>query len=743
MADANSRAGSEQQAGQAGEPTDQASASLEGLNEFGETITYVDGAADTHAGHASAEETHVPDRIGRYEIREVLRRGGFGAVCLGYDSQLKRNVAIKVPLLQTNERQAAEFLEEARQLAQLHAPNIVTVFDVGVDQGICFIVSDFLEGQDLNHWLQNRTPSWQETVRIVAAVSDALAEAHARSIVHRDVKPGNIVMTERGGELTPVLIDFGLALSDSTAGMSGTRRGDITGTPNYMSPEQAQGEGHRIDGRTDIYSLGVILYRMLCGRLPFRGPQLGELLNSIIHDEPTPPRQIVRGIPPELESICLKAMARQLTDRYRTAYDLSHDLRSVLERHEAQVRAAQAEARRPEAVQSRVATRILIADDDQLSRFKLENDLKKWGHEVVVAEDGEEAWRKFQEGEFSIVITDWMMPKVDGLELVRRIRGAENSDYVYVIMLTAKTEMHDIVSGMGAGADDFLSKPFHRDELQVRLRAGQRITRLNRELNDTNRRLRRSLEAAAEIRQSFLPAETPEFPGFNFAWHHHAHVELGGDMLNMVPLNADRLGMYVLDISGVGVPAALLATLLNRALAPAADSTSILVERTGSSGARVLDPDEVAQQLNRQFGGDPEARQYFTLVYGVLNRITHEFRFTSAGHLPILYQPANGSPQMIDALGFPIGMGVEGIEFSQQSVVLSKGERLLLYSDGVPDTMNPDGEVYGAARLLESVSRLRQTPLAEMLGALVAEIDEWRGGAAENDDRSILAVEAT
>ena len=201
----------------------------------------------------------------------------------------------------------------------------MTVHDVGLHEGSVYIVSDYLEGPDLAEWLKHHAPSWQEAARIAAAVADALAHAHSRLTVHRDVKPANIILTPDRG---PVLVDFGLGLDEAVAG--GGELGVISGTPAYMAPEQVAGVAHRIDGRTDIYSLGVVLYQMLCGRLPFRSSDTRELLRQVRDDEPQPPRQLVRDMPPELERACLKALAKKLHDRYTTAADFADDLRRVI-----------------------------------------------------------------------------------------------------------------------------------------------------------------------------------------------------------------------------------------------------------------------------------------------------------------------------------------------------------------------------------------------------------------------------
>jgi serine/threonine protein kinase/formylglycine-generating enzyme required for sulfatase activity len=268
----------------------------------------------------------TPTNIGRYHIKKVLGQGGFGLVYLAYDDQLQRLVAIKVPhaRLVMHREDADAYLAEARTVAGLDHPHIVPVYDVGgTEDCSCFIVSKYVEGCTLAQRIRDYRPSVNESATLVATVAEALHYAHRKGLVHRDIKPGNILLDTDG---EPHVADFGVALREENLG----RGPKFAGTPAYMSPEQARGEGHRVDGRSDVFSLGVVLYELLVGRPPFRADSQAELLEQVTTHEPRPLRQIDEGIPKEVERICFKTLAKRASERYMTAQDMADDLRHFL-----------------------------------------------------------------------------------------------------------------------------------------------------------------------------------------------------------------------------------------------------------------------------------------------------------------------------------------------------------------------------------------------------------------------------
>jgi eukaryotic-like serine/threonine-protein kinase len=269
--------------------------------------------------------------IGRFKIAELLGRGAFGEVYKAHDTQLDRLVALKIPRADTfaTHEEEERFVREARSCARLVHPGIVQVHEVARDGNLPYIVSDYVEGLTLADLLTAGRPGFRDAAEILAQLADALDYAHRQGVVHRDVKPSNILLSRSDdGKYQPHLTDFGLARRDEGE-ITITLDGQVLGTPAYMSPEQAVGDHAKIDSRSDVYSLGVVLYELLCGELPFRGNKR-MLLHQVLHEDPRPPRRLNDKIPRDLETICLKAMSKDIGRRYTTARDFADDLRRWL-----------------------------------------------------------------------------------------------------------------------------------------------------------------------------------------------------------------------------------------------------------------------------------------------------------------------------------------------------------------------------------------------------------------------------
>src|SRR5881628_3066566 len=280
----------------------------------------------------------VGDNFLRYKIISLIGSGGMGEVYLAKDTQLDRNAALKIlkPKLSHRYGDALDrFVLEARSASALNHPNIITIYDIGENDGSHYIASEFVEGRTLHERINRRSLSLSEILTISIQAAGALAAAHAAGIIHRDIKPENI-MVRRDGYIK--VLDFGLAkltepqgsTTDTeapTKAMVNTGAGTVMGTANYMSPEQAKGT--HIDERTDLWSLGALLYEMVTDHLPFPGETPTETISLILQKEPPPLARFATEVPDELDRIVTKALTKDREERYQTAKDLLIDLRHL------------------------------------------------------------------------------------------------------------------------------------------------------------------------------------------------------------------------------------------------------------------------------------------------------------------------------------------------------------------------------------------------------------------------------
>jgi len=399
--------------------------------------------------------------------------------------------------------------------------------------------------------------------------------------------------------------------------------------------------------------------------------------------------------------------------------------------------------------------KILLVDDDPIARSMHSTLLRGQGHEVIEAADGELAWRLIEEAPISFVVSDWMMPNLPGVDLCRRIRAANFERYVYVILCTSRGAKSDLVEGMDAGADDFLVKPISPEEFRVKVRAGERLLSLQQGLAEKNHQLAKinaqlqlahrlvedDLKAAAWMQQRLLPLITQHAPGVRCAWRLQPSGYIAGDIFNLFPLDQNETGFYLLDVSGHGVPAAMMSVALSMVLTPDATQGSPLRRYDSASGrSQTLSPEEAVRELNRRFQSKDD--RFFTMIYGVLDTRSSTLRFAQAGHpSPILIRSGKGST-ILGTGGMPIGLWPE-IEFDCFDISVCPGDRILLYSDGVTECVNLNGQAFGEERLLAYLRDQQELPPEELLEGLLTEITVWHGDSEFSDDVSLLAVEIT
>jgi sigma-B regulation protein RsbU (phosphoserine phosphatase) len=398
--------------------------------------------------------------------------------------------------------------------------------------------------------------------------------------------------------------------------------------------------------------------------------------------------------------------------------------------------------------------RVLVVDDSKLQLKIVSAHLKKWGLDPVQCLSAQEALKYCKSQEFDMVISDWMMPEMNGLEFCKAFKALERETFGYFILLTSKSAKEEIAEGLAHGADDFLSKPVNSEELFARMQAGQRILEMEQALQQKNKRItetlsklqalheviQKDLVEAERLQLSLIPENHVKFDSGDVSILFKSCGHVGGDLVGFFRFAKDRLGMYSIDVSGHGISSALVTARLAGYLSRNNKAQNIAFERDHNGEFTHRAPAQIAEALNNQLLADMETEHYFTLAFADINLTTGYTEFVQAGHpYPVIVRK-DGTTELVGTGGPPIGL-VAGVPYQTETLQLNHGDRLLLYSDGITECQNAKDELYDEDRLQSALSDHMGNSGLEYLNDLMWDVSQFADGTPFYDDISAILFE--